>query len=146
ISLDKVDFHQYDAIFYPGGHGPMWDLAQSKENAKLLSDFFNHGKIVAAVCHGPAALLGGINDETGEALIKNRRLTGFSDTEERAVGLQEVVPFLLESKIKELGGKYSKADGDFQPHVVADVPIFTGQNPASSILLAERVIDELYSK
>ncbi|MGL4402367.1 MAG: type 1 glutamine amidotransferase domain-containing protein [Fusobacteriaceae bacterium] len=146
ISLDKVDFHQYDAIFYPGGHGPMWDLAQSKENAKLLSDFFNHGKIVAAVCHGPAALLGGINDETGEALIKNRRLTGFSDAEEKAVGLQEVVPFLLENKIRELGGKYSKADGDFQPHVVADVPLFTGQNPASSILLAERVIDELYSK
>ncbi|MGL4533902.1 MAG: type 1 glutamine amidotransferase domain-containing protein [Fusobacteriaceae bacterium] len=146
VSLDKVDFHQYDALFYPGGHGPMWDLSQSKENAKLLSDFFNHGKIIAAVCHGPAALLGGINDETGEPLIKNRKLTGFSDTEERSVGLQEVVPFVLEDRIRELGGNYSKAGGDFEPYVVADVPLFTGQNPASAILLAERVIDELYSK
>lgn len=145
-SLDQIDFHQYDALFYPGGHGPMWDLSQDKRNAKVLSDFFNHGKIVAAVCHGPAALLGGVNDETGEPLIKNRALTGFSDTEEKAVGLQDAVPFLLESKIKELGGKYSKAEKDFQSHVVADGSLFTGQNPASAIALAERVIEELYSK
>lgn len=146
ISLNKIDFHQYDAIFYPGGHGPMWDLSESEENAKLLSDFFNNGKIVGAVCHGTAALLKGINHRTGEALIKNRDITGFSNSEERAVGLEDIVPFLLESKIVELKGNYSKSNKDFDPYVVVDGSIFTGQNPASGISLAEKIIEELYSR
>lgn len=146
VSLDKVDYHQYDAIFYPGGHGPMWDLSESKENGKLLSDFFNDGKIVGAVCHGTAALLKGINHRTGEALIKNKNITGFSNSEEIAVGLQDVVPFLLEDKIKEIGAKYWKTEDNFKPYVVIDGSIFTGQNPASGIPLAEKIIEELYSK
>ncbi|MGL5988592.1 type 1 glutamine amidotransferase domain-containing protein [Cetobacterium sp.] len=145
LSLDKIDFHQYDAIFYPGGHGPMWDLSESEENGKLVSDFFNNGKIVSAVCHGTAAFLKGINDRTGEPMIKNRNITGFSNSEEIAVGLQDIVPFLLETKIKELGGKYWKGDQNFSSYVVIDGPIFTGQNPASGILVAEKIIEELYS-
>ncbi|MGL6169329.1 MAG: type 1 glutamine amidotransferase domain-containing protein, partial [Fusobacteriaceae bacterium] len=145
LSLDKIDYHQYDAVFYPGGHGPMWDLSESEENGKLVSDFFNNGKIVSAVCHGTAAFLKGINDRTGEAMIKNRNITGFSNSEEIAVGLQNIVPFLLETKIKELGGKYWKGDQNFSSYVVIDGPIFTGQNPASGILVAEKIIEELYS-
>lgn len=146
VKLDKIDFHQYDVIFYPGGHGPMWDLAEDKQNGKLVSDFFNNGKIVGAVCHGTAALLKGINHRTGEPLIKGRNITGFSNSEEVAVGLQDVVPFLLESKIKEIGGVYFKTEDNFKPYVVIDGSIFTGQNPASGIPLAEKIIEELYSK
>lgn len=146
IELEMVDFHQYDCIFYPGGHGPMWDLATDVRNGKLVSDFFNHGKIVAAVCHGPASLIGGISDESGESFLKDRNVTGFSDAEERAVGLEKVVPFLLEDKLKSLGGVYSKAEKNFEAHIVVDGSIFTGQNPASALPLAKRVIEELYSK
>ncbi|MGL5356946.1 MAG: type 1 glutamine amidotransferase domain-containing protein, partial [Cetobacterium sp.] len=128
-----------------GGHGPMWDLSTNKENAKLLSNFFNNGKVIGAVCHGTAALLTGTNDRSGELLIKGKNITGFSNSEEVAVGLQDVVPFLLETKIKELGGKYWKGDEIFKPYVVIDGPIFTGQNPASGILVAEKIIEELYS-
>lgn len=146
VHLDMIDFHQYDAIFYPGGHGPMWDLSQDIRNAQLVSNFFNHGKIVAAVCHGPASLIGGISDETGDSFLKNRAVTGFSDAEETAVGLDKVVPFLLEDKLKSLGAEYSKAEKEFAPHVVVDGTVFTGQNPASAAPLAERVLQELYSK
>lgn len=146
VPLKMVDFHQYDGIFYPGGHGPMWDLSQDKDNEQLVSDFFNHGKIVAALCHGPAGLIRGINDETGESIIKNRAITGFSNTEEKTVGLENTVPFLLEDKLVSLGGKYSKAEKDFEPHIVVDGTLFTGQNPASAILLADTIVQELYSK
>lgn len=146
VSLDKIDFHQYDAVLYPGGHGLLWDLSQDKTNAKLISDFFNHGKIVASLCTGSAALLSGINDKTGESIVKNRAVTGLSDSEQKALGLDNLVPFLLESKFESLGVKYSKSEQNFHPHVVTDGCLFTGQNPASAIPLAEKIVEELYSK
>lgn len=128
--LGDVSAQDFDAVFYPGGHGPMWDLSASPTSIALIESFIKAGKPVAAVCHAPAALVG-VRDEDREYLVKGKRVTGFTNTEEEAVQLTEVVPFLLEDKLKALGGEYSKGP-DWSSYVLVDGLLVTGQNPASS--------------
>jgi putative intracellular protease/amidase len=141
VPVSEVDADGYDAVFLPGGHGTMWDLPESSALAIGLGKAWANGKVVAAVCHGPAGLVNA-KAENGEPLVKGRRITGFSDSEERAVGLTETVPFLLETRLRELGGKYESV-ADFQPFAIADGRLVTGQNPASSALTAKLVLDAL---
>lgn len=140
-AVADIDVTGYDAVFLPGGHGTMFDLPDSTELAALLGTAWARRKVVAAVCHGPAGLVN-VTDETGAPLVKGHRVTGFSDSEERAVGLEEAVPFLLETRLRKLGGFYESA-ADFQPFAIADGRLVTGQNPASSALTAKRVLDAL---
>ncbi|MCC0806155.1 type 1 glutamine amidotransferase domain-containing protein [Methylobacterium sp. W2] len=141
ILIEQIDMSDYDAVFLPGGHGTMWDLPQSNVLAALLGKAWASGKVIAAVCHGPAGLVN-VTDETGAPLVKGRRVTGFSDSEERAVGLAEAVPFLLEARLRDLGGRYESV-ADFQPFAIADGRLVTGQNPASSALTAKLTIEAL---
>lgn len=141
IHIGGVDVSEYDAVFLPGGHGTMWDLPRSAELAELLGKAWVEGKVVAAVCHGPAGLVN-VRDEAGAPLISGRRVTGFSDSEERAVGLDRAVPFLLETRLRELGGRYESV-ADFQPFAIGDGRLVTGQNPASSALTAKLTLEAL---
>lgn len=141
LPLSAIDVSDYDAVFLPGGHGTMWDLPDSAELAALLGKAWAEGKVVAAVCHGPAGLVS-VKDEAGAPLVSGRRVTGFSDSEERAAGLDEAVPFLLETRLRELGGRYESV-GDFQPFALADGRLVTGQNPASSGLTAKLTLQAL---
>lgn len=141
IPIERIDVSDYDAVFLPGGHGTMWDLPESEALAALLGKAWASGKVVAAVCHGPAGLVN-VMDETGAPLVKGRRVTGFSDSEERAVGLAEAVPFLLEARLRDLGGRYDSV-ADFQPFAIADGRLVTGQNPASSALTAKLTLEAL---
>jgi putative intracellular protease/amidase len=130
IKLSDIDGAAgYDAIFYPGGHGPMWDLAEDKKSAALIEDFARSKKPVAAVCHGPAVFRHVVVD--GQPLVKGRRVTSFTNTEEEAVQLTNVVPFLVEDELKRLGGLFEKAP-DWQSFAITDGLLVTGQNPASS--------------
>ncbi len=131
LPLSSVKAGDFDAVFYPGGHGPMWDLAVDPVNAALLADFWVAGKPVGAVCHGVAALLSA-RDPGGQGLLEGRRVTGFSDAEERAVGLDEVVPFLLQDRLLAARAIVEEAP-PFQAHTVIDGQLVTGQNPASSV-------------
>lgn len=133
--LGELSANDFDAVFYPGGHGPMWDLPDNDESIALIEAFVRAGKPVAAVCHAPVALVN-VRAPDGDFLIKHKRVTGFSNTEEEAVGLTAVVPFLLEDRLKARGGLYSKA-ADWAPHVEVDGQLVTGQNPASSAPAAE---------
>jgi len=133
--LGELSANDFDAVFYPGGHGPMWDLPDNAESIGLIEAFVRAGKPVAAVCHAPVALVN-VRAPDGDFLIKHKRVTGFSNTEEEAVGLTAVVPFLLEDRLKARGGLYSKA-ADWAPHVEVDGQLVTGQNPASSAPAAE---------
>lgn len=130
VKLSEVKAEDYDAVFYPGGHGPLWDLTESQESIKLIEAFAKQQKPIAAVCHAPA-VFAKVKGPEGEPFVKGKNVTGFTNSEEEAVKLTEVVPFLLEDKLQELGANYSKAD-DWQPHVVKDGLLITGQNPASS--------------
>ncbi|MBB2168146.1 type 1 glutamine amidotransferase domain-containing protein [Gluconacetobacter aggeris] len=141
LRIEGIDAASYDAIFLPGGHGTMWDLPNSTELAGLLDKAWAHGKVVAAVCHGPAGLVN-VQDETGALLVKDRRITCFTDSEECAVGLDAAVPFLLETRLRELGGRYESV-ADFQPFAVTDGRLVTGQNPASSALTAKHTLGAL---
>ncbi len=143
LPLSAIDISDYDAVFLPGGHGTMWDLPESAELAALLGKAWADGKVVAAVCHGPAGLVN-VKDETGAPLVSGRRVTGFSDSEERAAGLDEAVPFLLETRLRKLGGRYESV-ADFQPFAIADGRLVTGQNPASSALTAKLTLEALNS-
>lgn len=129
----------YDAVFLPGGHGTMWDLPQSETLAKLLSGAWAEGKVVAAVCHGPAGLVN-VKDETGKPLVAGRRVAAFSNSEEVAAGMDKQVPFALESRIRDLGARYESGP-DFKPFAVRDGRLVTGQNPASSERVAELVLE-----
>ena len=120
----------FDAVFYPGGHGPLWDLAEDPTSIKLIEDFLAAGKPVAAVCHAPGVLWH-VRTAEGAPLVRGKRVTGFANTEEEAVGLMDVVPFLVEDELKAKGGSYSKG-ADWGPYVVTDGLLTTGQNPASS--------------
>jgi putative intracellular protease/amidase len=120
----------FDAVFYPGGHGPLWDLAESGESRTLIESALWAGKPVGLVCHAPGALRHA-NAPDGTPLVAGRKVTGFTNTEEEAVGLTQVVPFLVEDMLKDRGGVYSRGP-DWQPHVVTDGLLVTGQNPASS--------------
>lgn len=140
--LSEVDAKDYDVIFYIGGHGPMIDLAFDPVNAKLASAFFQAGKLTTAVCHGPGALVGA-TDASGKSIFEGRNATGFSDDEEEQVGKVKDVPFLLEARIKKLGGKYTKAEAAWEPKVVVDGHLITGQNPASAKGVGEAILKAL---
>lgn len=138
--LADVAAADYDAVFYPGGHGPLWDLVNNDDSIKLIQQFYQAGKPVAAVCHAPAVLLKvNIGDQP---LVSDKQVTGFTNSEEAAVELTEVVPFLLEDALQEKGARYQKTAADFDAFIVADGHLYTGQNPASSAPLADKVISE----
>jgi putative intracellular protease/amidase len=141
LKLSDIHPADYDAVFYPGGHGPLWDLATDKISIKLIEDFYNTQKPIAFVCHAPAALIN-VKAENGQPLVKGKKITGFSDTEEEAVGLTKVVPFLLEDELKKLGAHYSKGAnwGSFTQH---DGLLITGQNPGSSEAVAKLLLQTL---
>lgn len=141
VKLTSVKPKDFDAVFYPGGHGPMWDLANDTNSIKIIQDFYNSNKPVALVCHAPAALVN-VKDKTGKYLIANKKVTGFTNTEEEAVGLTKVVPFLLEDKLKEHGGLFSKG-ADWSSYVVEDGLLLTGQNPQSAEEVASRLLAKL---
>jgi putative intracellular protease/amidase len=130
LLLDSVKADDFDTVFYPGGHGPMWDLAEDRNSAKLIESFLAAGKPVALVCHAPGALRH-VKTPDGKPLVQGKKVTGFANTEEEAVGLTKVVPFLVEDELKAKGGIFSKA-ADWQPYVLTDGLLITGQNPASS--------------
>jgi putative intracellular protease/amidase len=141
--LSEINQADYDAVFYPGGHGPLWDLAEDKTSVALIEDFYNHKKPIAFVCHAPGVLKDvKIN---GEFLVKGKKVTGFANTEEEAVGLTKIVPFLLEDVLQKNGAIYSKG-ADWHPYAVEDGLLITGQNPASSKLVAEKLLAQLNSK
>ena len=144
MKLSNVNEDDYDAVFYPGGHGPLWDLAHDKNSIQLIEHFYNTQKPVAFVCHAPAALLKA-KAENGEPLVRGKRVTGFSDTEEAAVGLTLVVPFLLEEELKNLGANYSKG-AYWSSYVQQDGLLITGQNPASSAAVAKLLLKTLEGK
>lgn len=138
VRLAEVATDEFDAVFYPGGHGPLWDLANDSDSIRLIEGFLAEGKPVAAVCHAPAVLVRAKKPD-GSPLPEGKRVTGFSNSEEAAVELTEVVPFLLEDRLVELGGRYEKGD-DWMPHVVVDGLLITGQNPASSEAVADALL------
>jgi putative intracellular protease/amidase len=141
--LSEMKESDYDAVFYPGGHGPLWDLATDKTSIALIEAFYTNKKPVAFVCHSPGALKN--VKVNGEYLVKGKKVTGFSNTEEEVQGLTKVVPFLLEDALQNNGATYSKV-ADWQPYAVEDGLLITGQNPASSKLVAEKLLDQLNSK
>lgn len=136
--LSEVSASQYDAVFYPGGHGPMWDLARDEQNARLLLDFYDLGKPIGAICHGPAALLKAA--ETRPNILKDREVTAFSNAEEKLVGLSDNIPFKLEDRLKELGARYESATIPFTSKVMVSGRLVTGQNPASASKAAKELI------
>ncbi len=136
--LSDMSSDDYDAVFYPGGHGPMWDLTNDADSIKLIEHFWSSKKPVVAVCHAPAVLLH-VKDEADEPLVKGKNVTGFTNTEEEAVKLTEVVPFLLEDELQSKGGIYSKKE-DWASYVVKDGMLITGQNPASSEAAARELL------
>ncbi|HEY0900467.1 MAG TPA: type 1 glutamine amidotransferase domain-containing protein, partial [Sphingobacteriaceae bacterium] len=136
--LSEVSAADFDAVFYPGGHGPLWDLATDPDSIRLIEDFWRSKKPVAAVCHAPSVLLN-VKDENGKPLVQGRKVTGFTNSEEEAVQLTQVVPFLLEDELRNKGGEYSKKE-DWAVHVVQDGLLITGQNPASSEEAADRLM------
>ncbi len=138
VKLADVNEQDFDAVFYPGGHGPLWDLTNNVTSIQLVESFIANNKPVSAVCHASAALLN-VKTIDGEYLIKNKAVTGFSNTEEDAVQLTDIVPFLLEDELKARGGDYQKV-ADWTPLVIQDGLVITGQNPASSALVAETLI------
>jgi putative intracellular protease/amidase len=141
VRLSDAAREAWDAVFVAGGHGVMWDLAEEPAIAQLLSKTFADGGVVAAVCHGPAALVGATAPD-GKPLVAGRRVAGFSDEEERAVELDRVVPFALESKLRELGGRYERGPM-WQSFAVRDGKLVTGQNPASSRAVAAQLLEAL---
>lgn len=139
MALSTVSESDFDAIFYPGGHGPMWDLPDDQDSIKLIESFYNNGKPVTLVCHAPVALKN-VKTPDGEWLIKGKRVAAFTNTEEEAVQLTKVVPFLLEDMLKERGANFQKGE-DWLPFVTREGLLITGQNPASSVLAADTLLD-----
>ncbi|WP_311238534.1 MULTISPECIES: type 1 glutamine amidotransferase domain-containing protein [unclassified Xanthomonas] len=136
--LADVKADDFDALFYPGGHGPLWDLAEDKQSIALIEAFAAADKPHGLVCHAPGALRH-VKGSDGKPLVNGRRVTGFTNGEEEAVGLTKIVPFLVEDALTELGGKYEKK-ADWAVHVIADGTLVTGQNPASSEKTAETLL------
>lgn len=141
VKLDEVDAEGFDALFYPGGHGPLWDLAEDQHSVALIHGFYRGNRPIGAVCHAPAVFKHTV-DEQGEPLVKGKQVTGFSNSEEEGVELTDIVPFLVEDMLKERGGKYSKGD-DWQEHIRTDGLLVTGQNPASSEACAKTLLGML---
>ena len=138
VKLDSVSETDFDAVFYPGGHGPLWDLAEDPASIRLIEAFARADKPVAAVCHAPGVLKS-VKGTDGAPLVKGRKVAGFTNSEEEAVGLTEIVPFLVEDMLKANGGDYSKG-ADWGSYVVTDGKLVTGQNPASSREAAEALL------
>jgi putative intracellular protease/amidase len=141
VKLSEIKFDEYDAVFYPGGHGPLWDLAIDKDSIKLIENFYNHKKPIAFVCHSIAALIN-VKAENKEPLVKGKHLTSFSNSEEEAVKLTKIVPFLLEDKLKEIGAIYT-SKGNWESYTQQDGLLITGQNPASSDGVAKLLLKTL---
>lgn len=139
--LADVDWQSFDAVFFPGGHGTMWDLPQNPLVGRIVAEFIAGDKPVAMVCHGPAALVGA-RDADGKPVVAGRTLSTFTDSEERAAGFMEVVPFALESRLRELGATV-KTGPDFEPFALRDGLLITGQNPASSEKVAQLLLEAL---
>jgi putative intracellular protease/amidase len=141
VKLRDAVNEDFDAIFYPGGHGPLWDLVEDPMSIDLIEAMYRVGRPVAAVCHGPAAFRHTCGAD-GNPLVKDKRVTGFTNTEEAAVGLIDVVPFLVEDMLRENGGRFTRGP-NWLPHAEADGNLFTGQNPASSEPTAKAVLRAL---
>ena len=141
VRLDSTSPDDFDAVFYPGGHGPLWDLANDRNSIKLIEAFQAAEKPVALVCHAPGALRH-VKAADGRPLVQGKNVTGFTNTEEEAVGLTKVVPFLVEDELKAKGGNFTRTE-DWGIHVMTDGLLVTGQNPASSALAAKSLLDLL---
>lgn len=141
IRLDTVNLSDFDAVFYPGGHGPLWDLAEDQNSINLINSTIANGKPIALVCHAPGVLRH-VKNSDGSPLVQGKKVTGFTNSEEAGVGLTEVVPFLVEDELIRHGAKYSKG-GDWQSYVVQDGLLITGQNPASSSEAAKVLLQAL---
>lgn len=141
VRLDTVNQETFDAVFYPGGHGPLWDLANDKHSISLIEQTLQAGKPVALVCHAPGVLRD-VKNADGTPLVKGRKVTGFTNSEEEGVGLTDVVPFLVEDVLKQNGGLYSRGD-DWQSYTVQDGLLITGQNPGSSAETAKVLLAKL---
>jgi len=137
VKLETIRSENFDTVFYPGGHGPMWDLAESADSIALLESFYNSGKPIALVCHSPGVLRH--VKYQGEPLVKGKRVTGFTNGEEEEVGLTHVVPFLVEDELLKLGAIYEKVR-NWGPHSVVDGRLVTGQNPGSSTVSAQALM------
>ncbi|MGW1619803.1 type 1 glutamine amidotransferase domain-containing protein [Streptomyces sp. NPDC002172] len=138
MRLDSVSAGDFDAVFYSGGHGPLWDLAEDTVSARLIESTLRSGKPVGLVCHAPGVLRHVVNED-GTPLVSGKKVTGFANSEEEAAQLTDIVPFLVEDELTKLGGVYSKT-GDWQPYVLKDGLLITGQNPASSAPAADALI------
>ena len=141
LRLDSVNQGDFDTVFYPGGHGPMWDLAEDQNSVKLIESFLAADKPVALVCHAPGALRH-VKKPDGTPLVEGKKVAGFTNSEESTMGLTDVVPFLVEDELKAKGGLYSKGP-DLKPYIVSDGLLITGQNPASSGPAAKALIEQL---
>lgn len=142
VKLSHIKAEDYAAVFYPGGHGPLWDLSEDRDSIALIEALYAAGKPVAAVCHGPAVFRH-TKIPDGLPLVQGKSVTGFANTEEAAIGLTGIVPFLVEDLLKNNGGNYSKAE-DWQSYVVTDGNLITGQNPASSEAAARALLEKLH--
>jgi putative intracellular protease/amidase len=142
--LSEIKITDYDAVFYPGGHGPLWDLVNDKDSIALIEGFYNTQKPIAFVCHAPVALLH-VKAENGHPLVKGKKMTCFSNTEEEGAGLSKVVPFLLEDELVKLGAHFSKG-ADWTSYTEHDGLLITGQNPASSEAVAQLLLKTLIGK
>lgn len=138
LKLETVDSSKYDAVFYPGGHGPLWDLAEDKHSIALIENLYASGKPVGAVCHAPGVLRH-VKNADGTPLVAGKRVTGFTNSEEQAVGLTDVVPFLVEDQLKQLGAQFERTD-DWGVLSLTDGHLVTGQNPASSAAAAKDLL------
>lgn len=143
VILSDLDAADFDSVMYPGGHGPLWDLANDGDSIAMIERMFAANKPVAAVCHAPAVLIHA-KAPNGDPLVKGKNVTGFANSEEDAVQLSSIVPFMLENELKRLGGEYSKVD-DWHPYAVTDGNLITGQNPASSEAVAKLLLKILKS-
>lgn len=141
VKLGSISHQDYDAVFYPGGHGPLWDLAEDRNSITLIEETYRAGKPVALVCHAPGVLRH-VKAADGTPLVRDKKVTGFKNSEEDAVGLTEVVPFLVEDVLKQNGGVYSSGE-DWQSYAVQDGLLITGQNPGSSVETAGILLTSL---
>lgn len=141
VLLDSVSQEDFDTVFYPGGHGPLWDLAEDPKSIQLIESFLAAGKPIALVCHAPGALRN-VKAPNGRPMVEGKRVAGFTDSEEVEMKLTDVVPFLVEDELKAKGGLYSKT-GDFKSYVVEDGLLITGQNPQSSPAAASLLLERI---
>jgi len=141
VTLADVSAADFDTVFYPGGHGPLWDLAEDENSIALIERFIATGKTVALVCHAPGVLRH-VNGPDGQPLVEGKKVTGFANSEEEGVGLTDVVPFLVEDELRAKGGIYSKGP-DWASYVLQDGQLITGQNPGSSFAAARALMDAL---